>query len=529
MLKRHVCMGLICALALSIAATVSAQQVPQPVVRLGNAIELADDLWVDFIGTSDFRYQTTHNTDFESDIRDRVPSRDNTSTVPHGGTGDIWWLEARFGFNMQYQKHMKFQVLLENQMTWDGNRIDNGFDLGGADTAFEDGRQVNCGEFGDGCLQRNTWNLERAWVEYALPNTPFRFLLGADLWTTDPAGVLGDDDPRAAIFATFGNLELSAAAVMQTESLRQGLTNDTDDLYYTFGAVYDMKPWRFALDAAYFRYRFTQTQDVDTVSITPSIVGKMGMFSFLAQPMFVFGSVDANGGPDYDVAGFGFIGQVQMKLGRFSPLLAVVYGSGDDDPNDGDLDAFAPTPHREITLTAGQPEFSMFTNAASWGNRDVFPPAAVQMGTGFEFMHSVGNPWNDRPGGGLSPGITTTYNNPGVLLLAPGVEIAMAKGHSLDLFYIYRRVMDTEPIELSLLAGEGVAVSVDESISHELAAQYTWTPNPYFDVRLFGGAVIPSEGVEDVASAQVCDNATGARCEGEDVALRGELRVRVRF
>jgi hypothetical protein len=245
--------------------------------------------------------------------------------------------------------------------------------------------------------------------------------------------------------------------------------------------------------------------------------------------MFVFGSVDANGGPDYDVAGFGFIGQVQMKLGKFSPLLAVVYGSGDDDPNDGDLDAFAPTPHREITLTAGQPEFSMFTNAASWGNRDVFPPAAVQMGTGFEFMHSVGNPWNDRPGGGLSPGITTTYNNPGVLLLAPGVEIAMAKGHSLDLFYIYRRVMDTEPIELALLAGEGVSVSVDESMSHELAAQYTWTPNPHFDVRLFGGAVIPSEGVQDVASAQVCDNTTGARCEGEDVALYGEVRVRARF
>ena len=141
MLKRHVSIGLLCALALSIAAIASAQQVPQPVVRLGNAIEIGDDLWIDFIGTSDFRYQTTHNTDFEGDIRDRVPSRSNTSTVPQGGTGDIWWLEARFGFEMQYQKHMKFQVLLENQMTWDGNRIDNDFTLGGDDTTFEDGRK----------------------------------------------------------------------------------------------------------------------------------------------------------------------------------------------------------------------------------------------------------------------------------------------------------------------------------------------------------------------------------------------------
>lgn len=531
MLKRHVCMGLICALALSIAAIAGAQQVPQPVVRLGNAIEIGDDVWVDFIGQGDIRFRTNHNTDFESDIRDRVPSRSNTSTVPHTGTGDIWWMEARIGANMQYQKMLKFQVLLENQMTWDGNRIDNDFTLGGEDTNFEDGRNVNCGEFGDLCTQRNTWNLERLWIEYTMPNTPLRFFVGADLWTTDPAGVNGDDDPRAAIYATFGNLELSAAVVMQTTSLRQGLTNDNDDLYYNFGAKYESKPWSFAVDASYFRYRFDQAFDVDTVSIRPSVVGKMGMFSFLVQPMFVFGSVDSNvaGAPNYDVAGFGFIGQVQLTLGKFNPVLAVVYGSGDDDPDDGDLNAFAPTPHREITLTTGQKQFSMFDIASSWGARDVFPPAAVNLGTGFEFMHSVGNPWNDRAGNTLSPGADTTYVNPGVLLIAPGVNIALAKGHELDLFYIYRRVMDTEPLELELLAREGVSVNVDESMTHELGAIYSWTPNPWFDVRVYGTAVIPSSGVEDIASAQVCDNATGAPCEGEDVAMYGELRVRARF
>ena len=536
MLKRHVCMGLIYALALSIAAIAGAQQVPQPVVRLGNSIELADDVWVDFIGQGDIRFQTSHNTDFESDIRDRVPNRSNTSTVPHTGTGDIWWMEARIGATMKYQKILEFEVLLENQMTWDGNRIDNDFTLGGAnaggpaETEFEDGRQVTCGEFGDTCVQRNTWNLERLWIEYTMRNTPFRFFVGADLWYTDPARVIGDDDPRAAVFATFGNLELSAAVVLQTESLRQGLTNDNDDLYYNFGAKYDMKPWSFAIDASYFRYRFDQGFDLDTVSIRPSVVGKMGMFSFLVQPMFVFGSVESNaaGAPDYDVAGFGAIGHVQLKLGRFSPLLAVVYGSGDDDPNDEDLDAFAPTPHREITLTTGAPQFSMFDIASSWGARDVFPPATVNLGTGFEFMHTVGNPWNDRLGNTLSPGVETTYSNPGVLLIAPGVNVALVKGHELDVFYIYRMVMDTETIEQELLAREGVSVSVDKSMTHELGAIYTWTPNPWFDVRLYGTAIIPSSGVEDIASAQVC-NATGAPCEGEDVAFRGEVRVRARF
>jgi hypothetical protein len=531
MLQRHVCIGLLCALALSLAAVAGAQQVPRPVVRLGNAIEVADDVWVDFIGTADIRYQFTENTDFEGDIRDRPPTRDNTATVAHGGTSDVWWMEARFGFNMQYQKHLKMQLLMENQMVWDGNRIDNGFELGGDDTNFEDGRNVNCGEFGNGCLQRNTWNLERLWIDYTLQNTPLRFRVGADLWTTDPAGVIGDDDPRAAVFAKFGNLELSAAIVMQTEGQRIGLTNDNDDIYYTFGATYDMKPWQFGVNGAYFRFRFDQGNDVDTAIIMPSAVGKAGPFSFLAQPMFVFGSVDSNipGQPNYDVAAFGFIGQVQMDLGRFRPLLAVVYGSGDDDPADGDLDAFSPLPQREITLTTGQSQFGMFDNAASWGHRDVFPPAAVDLGTGFEFMHTVGNPWNDRPGATLSPGITTTYNNPGVLLIAPGVNISLVKGHELDAFYIYRRVMDSEPLEQELLAREGVAVNVDESMTHEVGVIYSWTPSPWFDLRVFGTAIIPSEGVKDVASAQVCDNATGARCEGEDIAFTSEVRVRARF
>jgi hypothetical protein len=247
--------------------------------------------------------------------------------------------------------------------------------------------------------------------------------------------------------------------------------------------------------------------------------------------MFVFGSVDSNipGEPDYDVSAFGFIGQVELKLGKIRPFLAVVYGSGDDDTGDGDLEAFNPLPQGEITLTTGSPYFSMFDIASSWGARDVFPPAAVNLGSGFEFMHTVGNPWNTRVGNMLHSGVNSAYSNPGALLLAPGVTLALAKGHELDLFYIYRRVMDTEVLEQELLAREGVAVNVDESMTHELAAVYSWTPSPWFDVRLFGTAIIPSSGVKDIASAQVCDNATGQRCEGEDVAFTGEFRVRFRF
>ena len=524
MLKRYVSIGLICALALSIAAVAGAQNVPQPVVRMGQSIELADDVWVNFIGTADIRFQYVHNRDFEDDIRDRVTSRDNTATSNHVGSADIWWIEARLGADMQYRKHLKFRVLMENQMTWDGNRIDNGFDLGGSDTTFPDGNQRNCGSFGDGCLQRNTWNLERLWIDYKFEGTPLRFRVGADLWRTDPAGVIGDDDPRFAVFANFGDVEVMGAVMLQTTSLRAGLTDDNDNMYYNFGVKYDKKPWRFSVDVTYFRWRFNQGQDIDTVSVRPAAVGAVGPVSFLVQPMFVFGSVDANGGSDYDVAAFGFIGNVELKLGKIRPFLSVVYGSGDDDPDDGDLEAFSPLPQREITLTTATPYFSVLTNSSSWGARDVFPPAALNLGTGSEFMHSVGNPWNDRLGNTLSPGVNSTYSNPGVLLIAPGVKLALAKGHNLDVYYIYRRVMDSEPIE------QTVGANVDESMSHELAAMYTWKPNPWFDVRLYGSAVIPSDGIKDIAETQDCDpNAAFEPCDGEDISLLGEVRFRARF
>ena len=527
MLKRYVCTGLICALALSFAAVAGAQGVPQPVVRMGQSIELADDVWVNFIGTAGISFQYVHNRDFEDDIRDRPTSRDNQATSNHAGSADIWWIEARLGADMQYRKSLRFRVLMENQMTWDGNRIDNGTELGRADgtdaTVFPDG-ELGCGSDRTGCLQRNTWNLERLWIDYKFEGTPLRMRVGADLWRTDPAGVIGDDDPRAALYLKFGDVEAYGAVVLQTTSLRAGLTDDNDNMYYNFGVKYDKKPWRFGVDATYFRFRFNQNQDVDTVLVRPSVVGSFGPVSFLAQPMFVFGSVDANGGSDYDVAAFGFIGNVELKLGKIRPFISVVYGSGDDDPDDGDLEAFSPLPQREITLTTATPQFSVLTRSSSWGARDVFPPAAVNLGGGSEFLHSVGNPWSDRVGNGLAPGISSTYNNPGVLSIAPGVKIALAKGHNLDVYYIYRRVMDSEPIE------QTIGADVDESMTHELAAMYTWKPNPWFDVRLYGSAVIPADGVKDIASVQDCDpNATFEPCDGEDISLFSEVRFRARF
>ena len=69
--------------------------------------------------------------------------------------------------------------------------------------------------------------------------------------------LVGDDDPRFALFGEFGDFDVMAAAVIQFESQRLGLENDNDSIYYTFSAGYNLKPHRVQFDVVYMRDRFS--------------------------------------------------------------------------------------------------------------------------------------------------------------------------------------------------------------------------------------------------------------------------------
>src|SRR5919197_420416 len=58
---------------------------PQQVVRLGNFIEVGNDVWMHILALTDFRYQAVHNFDFENAVRDRTPSRNPQSTANQTG------------------------------------------------------------------------------------------------------------------------------------------------------------------------------------------------------------------------------------------------------------------------------------------------------------------------------------------------------------------------------------------------------------------------------------------------------------
>jgi hypothetical protein len=212
-------------LVLAVASMAAAQQTPQPVVRLGNFLEVGNDVFMRIIAAADIRYRTTENYDFDRRVRDRVNSRFPGDSVAMEGEGDLSYAKLRLGVEARYQKNLTMYLLFEHQQIFDGNLIDdraNSTNPGGTDVFGRAAGTENPG-----------FHVERYYIDYKFPGTPLRMRVGADLWRLDQAGLLGDDDPRFAVFGEFGDLEVTAAAVIQNESQRIGLENDNDFIYYT--------------------------------------------------------------------------------------------------------------------------------------------------------------------------------------------------------------------------------------------------------------------------------------------------------
>ena len=454
-------------LGLAMVSMATAQQVPQPVVRLSNFIEVANDVFMHMIASADMRYKTVQNWEFEGKVRDRIAERNPSSLVPQEGEGDLTYAELRLGAELRYQKNLTLYLLFEHQQIFDGQLIDDR-----ANTTNPGGTDV----FGRAASTENqAFHVERFWIDYKFAGTPLRLRVGADQWALDQAGLLSDDDPRFALFGTFGDIEVMAAAVIQYESQRLGLENDNDFIYYTFSGSYTLKPHRFQFDVAYFRDRFQgadtgsavqstrstlgfQGQQTDSVLLMASWSGTVGPVRALLQGNLMLGT--ARGGTstvpgalptgvapgrDYDLFAGGVAFYAEANLGSVRPFLAVFYGSGDGDPTDRWLHGFTTLPVRDtVSLTSSSAFMSPFDISPALGARDYACPARAQgvtvpgaqplnigtavfggsAATGFaECNHSSGQPFNDRLGNPSHLGLNTTYSNPGTLLVPVGLKV----------------------------------------------------------------------------------------------------------
>src|SRR5438270_7369206 len=185
-MRRLTQVALIGVLVLAAASLATAQQEPQPVVRLGNFIEVGNDVWMHILATGDIRYRTTENWDFERRVRDRVSSRNPSSSVEQAGEGDLSWTLLRFGVDFKYQKSLTLHLTGEQRVQLDGNTTDdrsNSTNPGGVDVFGRPASTENPG-----------YHFKYAYIDYAFVGTPLRMRVGFDLWVVDQAGYVGDND-----------------------------------------------------------------------------------------------------------------------------------------------------------------------------------------------------------------------------------------------------------------------------------------------------------------------------------------------
>jgi hypothetical protein len=573
-MKRLTQVALVGVLMLAIASLAAAQgtfQVPggaaQPAIRLGNFIEIGNDIFMHIIATNDFRYQTTTNWDFDSNVRDRASSRNPQDTTMQGGEGDTFWMLSRFGADFRYQKSTEVQIVLEQRTHLDGNTSDDRFNSsnpGGTDIFGRAASTENKGYYCKYC-----------WLDYKFEGTPLRLRVGFDLWTQDQAGYIGDNDPRFALFADFGDIDVMAAAVVEGESQRLGLTNDNDLMYYTFSVGYNLKPHRFQCDVTYFRDRSTgadtqagavgfRGQKTDTVLVMASWSGRAGPVRALVQGSAMVGTAKganaagialagltgARGADrDYDVLAGSAVAYAEADLGIVRPFVMALWATGDGDPTDHQLHGFSSYPYRTTTQMSGTSWFAHLETSNAFSARDYTCPARAQglgvanvntpgvpgtnpgapglartpqnvgiaalggspAGGYTECGHTVTNPFNDRFSNTSHLGISTTLGNPGTLLLPVGVRVFPLKGYEVNAWYMYRAMMDTTALEIAFapeLAARGIS-SIRKAEYQEIGGSVLWTLNPNFDIRLAGNIAIPSGGYIDLAHLGNCNSPGG--------------------
>jgi hypothetical protein len=547
----------------------SGPQTLQPVARLGNFIEVGNDLFMHIIATADMRYKTIENSDFDSQVRDRTISRNPSETAQHEQEGDLFYSELRFGVDFKYQKSLTFQLMFEHQQVFDGQLIDDR-----ANTSNPGGTDV----FGRPASTENPgFRVERFWTRYNFQGTPVTLFVGAELKQVSQTGIFGNDDPGVGVELAFGNLELSAKAYIERESFRLGLQNDNDLVNYAFTATYDMKPHRFGVDVVWFRDRFTGAdtavtgfrpglgwsgQKVDSVWIDASWSGRFGPVRALLQGNALLGKAEGGTGglpagvqsdQEYDIFAGGGIAYVEVDLGVVRPFVGAVFGSADGDPRDRRLQGFQTQTVSDSTQITSTGFFNQLDTSSVFALRDYSCPSRSQgltarpqgvpgnpyaVGTSVlglgggttECSHSTSNVFNSRLGTTSHAGIVTTYSNPGTLVIPVGVRTFPLKGHEVTGWYVYRGMVDTSLLEIAFEPERG-GRPIRKTQYHGVGGYWLWTLNPHFDIRLAGEIAIPGEGYKDIARLADCNpGAAGVQsCDGNDPALKGDVRFRARF
>jgi hypothetical protein len=264
-------------------------------------------------------------------------------------------------------------------------------------------------------------------------------------------------------------------------------------------------------------------------------------------------------GREYDIFAGSAIAYAELDLGVVRPVVLGVYGSPDGDPRDRKLSGFeVPPTDNDSTQWATDMLGHFDRSSAAGGRRDYSCPARLRgvrstapannpyaIGTNVtnggagninqaaaECYHTTGNLWNSQLGESSHVGIVSQYSNPGTLVASAGVRTFPLKGHEITGWYVYRAMTHSGLLETAFAPEiqAGVIRKIRKQLYSELGAFWMWTLNPHFDIRVAGNVAAAGDGARDLAHLADCDPGPARRrCEGETLALRGDVRFRARF
>ena len=274
--------------------------------------------------------------------------------------------------------------------------------------------------------------------------------------------------------------------------------------------------------------------------------GQMGVLNYFLEGVYRFGEVEdvnAEGTnllmnphmtrDDYDISAYAVSGDLELDLSDsvglgFKPHLGFIYTSGDDDPDDGDLEGYD-----------GALSFQRFTKFG--GENTITGDTNIMMGTAvYSFLPGLYGNGTPIVAGGLSNGTalgTSRADNPGLTMSSIGFTLTPKR------FLIFKTNVNSfwwnEDISVASFAAPpalpegtnpafptqevGVQNTRVESdyVGTEWDAELTLAMSKNTFVKLQGAVLFPGEMLEEVSAARTAtlDLASWDPTSGEDIPV----------
>jgi hypothetical protein len=503
--------------------------------------------WVPASGDIGLRFGIQHEIDFE--LRDNY-DLDNglTDGCPRGailGTDCSGSVTPRDGFVQQ-----ETRLIVEGHQSdiWRARVVLEADEVWPLDTA--------------GTGDQGAMNLERAWADIRIYDTPVRVRVGHFFDRLDPFGlVYAEDDSGVKVYARHGNISWAIWYSQENEVSdggRLGQTairgRDGDQHYYMARTTLDFGSFQLSPALGYVRNKNTTTDNrfatgapsqdaygnachnfrsagsvnafcgpvntiasgvtVDEGVVYPGLIakGNFGPVSFVGEVFGAFGEIGDDSAVDaqrnQDVGAFLAAANVGVKLGAWTPHAGFIFMSGDDNPHDADAEAWAP----------------ISANSHLLGSRGILMDDRLQV---------LGISDDNLTAEGDSPLARFYGLQPGIMAVFVGLKGRPTKKIKTDLWLAYlqwdmekqweykrgivsrtfcaptrdsseKGTCSNAVFSNGVADGRGLISTVDDEVGWELNATVTYDYNRHVSLRIAAAVFWPGDGAEVVAQ---CANA----------------------